>query len=306
MSARGWRGLGEPRSPRRNPASFQPATWARSRAPRPNLALAPGRPARPWPARAPLTAGPAGAARLHGTGAAAAVRAPGRRGIPGLSPARRGPRAQDGLRALPARPWQLACAPSRTGSGPPPGRAAAAAARAPPSGREGAGVGREVGRRGGRFLEGRALPTGGAGTLSRPPPAAPSPWLARPSAPGSRRRGGRTPGSGTRGSERSRSESEGPNVRGWDSADRSAAGSHPPWPASPEPRAPPSCEHRTLRAADAGTEGWAQPGPAGPQRAACSLDPQIPALRPRGGGHRRARFWAVLSSTRTAVSPPPQ
>ncbi|VCW60178.1 unnamed protein product, partial [Gulo gulo] len=70
-----------------------------------------------------------------------------------------------------------------------------------------------------------------------------------------------------------------------------------------EPRAPPSSEHRALRAADAGTEGWAQLGPAGPQRAACGLDPQGPELRPRWV-HGGAGFWAALSRARTAESPP--
>lgn len=122
-------------------------------------------------------------------GAAAAARAPGRRGIPGRSPAPSGPRARDGLRALPARPW-----PARVRSQPLRVRSSSRAGRAGGGGGSGSsprprgggcGEGSEEARP--RFLEGRALPTGGA--LSRPPPAAPGPRLARPGAPGFQRLG---------------------------------------------------------------------------------------------------------------------
>lgn len=53
---------------------------------------------------------------------------------------------------------------------------------------------------------------------------------------------------------------------GWDCADRSAAGSHPPGPASRGPRAPPTSEHGALGVADAKT--------AGHQGAAWGLDPE--------------------------------
>lgn len=241
------------RSPqRRNPASFQPVTGARSRAPRPNLALAPGRPARPWPSRAPLTVGPAGR-RPHG--AAAAARAPGSRGIPERSPARPGLRARDGLRALPARPW-----PARVRSQPLGVRSSSRAGGGGGSGsslrprRGGCAEGGAEARR--ALPGGESTPAGGAGARSRPLPAAASPGLARSGPP-------RSPAVGAR---MFQPESQGPSGRGRNPRAGTPRIATPlvrtlRRPPSAEPPAPPSSQHRALAADAAETEGWVRPGP---------------------------------------------
>lgn len=185
--------------PKRNPASLQAATGTRSRAPRPNLSP---------PARAPRPPlwGPTHLGSRYPHRAAAAPRTPGHRGIPGSSPARLGPRAQDRLRALPPRPRPARVRSQllEVQSSSPAGRVvAAAAARAPPSAEGGGGRGAGSGRRGGRFLEGRALPRAERGRYpARPPPAAGAPRHSGLSVP--------------RGPECSRPGSECPNVRGRD------------------------------------------------------------------------------------------
>lgn len=107
----------------------------------------------------PCSAGPAGAGRAQGAARAAMASS----------------------RALPASqgpvllPGQAAGGGGGSGSSP------------RPRGGRGCGEGSEKARP--RFLEGRALLTGGAGALSRLLPAAPSPRLARPGTPGFQRLG---------------------------------------------------------------------------------------------------------------------
>lgn len=253
MRARG-RGLGLRSPSKPNPASFQLATGSRSQVPRPNLSPRATGPSPPLcPPGPPLTAGPAGAAPRHR--AAAAPCAPGHWGIPGRSPARPGPRARDGLRALPLRPW-----PARVRSQPLAVRSSSRAGRAGGGGvgcRSGSSLGRGGGRAwGGKWEARRALPggasapTGGAGALSRPPPVVRTLRLARPGARGSQRlgapwvRGGdprvltlpaRTPQIGTQG------------------------GSH-----SPQAGLVRAAGTSELPALCARVQGWALPGPGGP------------------------------------------
>lgn len=179
----------------------------------------------------------------------------------------------------PGHPRVLPCSAGPTGAGRAQGaaRAAVASSRAlpaargpvllpgPPGGRR-RQLGllprpREGGAWGGKWEAGRALPggasspTGGAGALSRPPPAAWSPPLARLGTLSDQSLGA-------------------PSIRGWNPRVRTfqARTSRIGTPlvltlprlASPEPLAPPSSLHPALRAADAGCEGWAQPRPAGP------------------------------------------
>lgn len=162
----------------------------RSRAPRPNLSIRARAPLPPRPARAPLTAGPGGAAALTAWLPLPALRAAG--AFPGSPLLGRARGRGTGSGRCPRGQGQLACAPSRSGSGPPPGPGGGRWRRlgllpSAEEGGRGCGEGSEEARP--RFLEGRALLTGGAGALSRPLPAVPSPRLARPGTPGFQRLG---------------------------------------------------------------------------------------------------------------------
>lgn len=143
---------------RRHLTSIQAAAGARSRAPRPNLSPRARAPRPPLARRGPTHRGFRGRCRPHRV--AAAPRAPGHQGILGCSPAPPGPRARDGLKALPAQRW-----PARVRSQPLAVRSSSPARRAGGGGSSGSSLGRGrggrgegSGRRGGRFLEGRALP----------------------------------------------------------------------------------------------------------------------------------------------------
>lgn len=278
-------GARPPQSPEAEPGFLRTRRWIQK--PSPKAEVGHSRQAAP-PAWAPLTAGPTGATALTARLPLPALRAA--RASPGAAPAWPGPRARDGLRALPARPR-----PARVRSQPlgvrfssRAGRAAAAAvaARAPPSGRGGEWGGKREAR---RELPGgaRALPREERGRC--PARCTPLPARARraPELGASGTEGARTPGS-----EGSRL---GPRWLRIGTTWLRAL----PRPASPESLAPPSSERCALRATDAGTEGWPQPGPAGPQG---HSDPQRGWERRCAlGATPKAEFWDVLGRIRAAV-----
>lgn len=260
-----------------NPPEAEPQgrTWA----------LAPGRPARPWPARAPLTAGPGGAAALTARLPLPALRAAG--ASPGAALLRRARGRGAGSGRWPRGQGQLACAPRRSGSGASPGPAGLAGggggAGSSPRPR-GGGRGEGSGEARPRFPEGRALPTGGAGRGAVPP----GHW--RLSAPRAPRVRGRHPGlrrfeAGILGSERAR---------------LGLCRSQRRWLA-PSPGRPRGGRGR-LRLPSTGRSGWPTRKPLGTRAPPAALTPRADGLSAAPSGiHHRARFWAVLDNTRTAV-----
>lgn len=260
-----------------NPPEAEPQgrTWA----------LAPGRPARPWPARAPLTAGPGGAAALTARLPLPALRAAG--ASPGAALLRRARGRGAGSGRWPRGQGQLACAPRRSGSGASPGPAGLAGggggAGSSPRPR-GGGRGEGSGEARPRFPEGRALPTGGAGRGRCPARA-----LAALSAAGA---------------ACARPASRAPKVRGRNSRVRACQAGTVPIAAPLARTLPgrPRGGRGRLRLPSTGRSGSPTRKPLGTRAPPAALTPRADGLSAAPSGiHHRARFWAVLDNTRTAV-----
>lgn len=276
-----------------NPPETEPRgrTWA----------LAPGRPARPRPARAPLTAGPGAAAALTARPPLPALRAAG--ASPGAPLLRRARGRGTGSGRCPRGQGQLACAPRRSGSGASPG----------PGGLAGGGRRRrcgllppaEGGRAWGGKRGGEAALAGGAsapnarGGGAVPPaargsaPAAGAPWHSRLSAPRGPDVRGRNPT--VRTFEAGIQGSEGARLGLWRSERR--------WLA-PSPGGPRGSRGR-LRVPSAVRSGSPTRKPKGTRAPPAALTPRADGRSAAPSGmHHRAWFWAVLDSTWTAVFSP--